>query len=85
MLPKLDPNEIKSMKLRFNSEEVSTTSSLTPKIILLGLSPKTMLVMTSPRQQFTEGPKDYRETGLTQKRQVRLNLSSVTCYISDFR
>ena len=62
MLPKLDPNEIKSMKLRFNSEEVSTTSSLTPKIILLGLSPKTMLVMTPPRQQFTEGPKDYRDS-----------------------
>lgn len=85
MLPKFDPNEIKVMKLRFNSEEVSTTSSRTPKIILLGLSQKTMLVMTSLRQLVTEGSKDYRETELTQKRQVRLNLSSVTCYISDFR
>lgn len=83
MLPKFDPNVIKVMKLRFNSEEVSTTSSLTPKIIFLGLSPNTMLVMTSPRQLVTEGSKDFRETDLTQKRQVRLNRSSVTCYISD--
>ena len=61
MLPKFDPNVIKVMKLRFNSEEVSSTSSLTPKIIFLGLSPNTMLVMTSPRQLVTEGLKDFTE------------------------
>ncbi|TKC51642.1 hypothetical protein EI555_017630 [Monodon monoceros] len=40
MPPKCDLNEIKVMNLRYICEEVSATSSLAPKIILLDLSPK---------------------------------------------
>ncbi|KAJ8797987.1 hypothetical protein J1605_016870 [Eschrichtius robustus] len=40
MPPKCDSNEIKVMNLRYTCEEVSATSSLAPKIILLDLSPK---------------------------------------------
>ncbi|KZT26809.1 hypothetical protein NEOLEDRAFT_1168669 [Neolentinus lepideus HHB14362 ss-1] len=40
MAPKLDPNEIKVIKLRVTGGEVGSSSALAPKIGPLGLSPK---------------------------------------------
>ncbi|KAK7799868.1 hypothetical protein U0070_016287 [Myodes glareolus] len=49
---KFDSKEIKVVYLRCTRGEVGTTSALAPKIGLLGLSPK-KLVMTLPRKPVT--------------------------------
>eukprot|EP00069_Balaena_mysticetus_P013912 bmy_22147T0 len=68
MPPKCDPNEIKVMNLRYTCEEVSATSSLAPKIILLDLSPKNV----SDDITKTTGSKDYRETIQNKQAQIEV-------------